>query len=418
MKKLLLLLALVCTVSVSAQTTIKMKTLKEIGDEFSFAVNAGLKCFVDWGNGKNDTIISTTDPITGTLTGKTVTLKTNYPTFFDCSGQQINQITFAGAASIEALIISDNKIMNCTISAMTNLRTLWCDHNTLTSLDFSTCPKLESFLGNVNYIRTVNKPAGNFTELTDFWIGNNRVTSLDLFGSTKLKTLNVENNKMESMKLSTLEEKALAVFIDGNSLDFTSFWNKINAQQWHGTTQTIDFPQSKYQMGEEFTLDRNLLGRNQDGTEIQAMSFTYSWYPYMFGVKGEKLVRGNPGVATADYSTPNTLDKKHIFTFNRAFDDIQLEIKHNKYIGFTILTNHIEIEDPTGIKNQETNTAEDSGLKITPDGSGVMLQTSKPTKVTIRTLDGACCWQGTILNATRIPLAKGVYLINNHKISL
>lgn len=415
MKRFILFLAIVFALSATAQTTIKMKTSKNVGDEFSFTVNAGLTCLVDWGSGKNDTIVSTTEPIRGTLTGKTVTLKAPSPTFFDCSGQQIGQITFTGAASLEALIMSDNKIITCNISSLTNLHTLWCDHNLLTALDLSVFPKLESFVGTSNFIRAINKPAAGFAALTDFWIGNNRVTSLDLTESLYIKTLNIENNSMQSMRLPALKEKAIAVFMDGNSLDFTSLWNKINVQQWHGTTQNINFPQSTYQVGQEFSLDRNLLGYNQDGTEIQAMSFTYSWYPYMFGEKGDKLTRGNPGVATADYSTPNTLDKKHIFTFNRAFDDLQLEIKHNKYIGFSILTNHIEIEDPTGLPQA---CGSDNELSITSASGAILLQAPLPTKVTIRNSLGQTCWQGTIKDPIRIPLAKGIYLVNNHKISL
>ena len=49
---------MVCAIGSMAQTTIKMKTAKEIGEDFALTVNEGLICIIDWGDGKTDTVYS------------------------------------------------------------------------------------------------------------------------------------------------------------------------------------------------------------------------------------------------------------------------------------------------------------------------------------------------------------------------
>lgn len=414
MRKLLLMISVVCALSAVAQTSVKMKTAKANGDEFAFVVNSGLECVVDWGDGKLDTLLSTAEPVSGTVAGKYITLKTIGLTYLDCSDQQINQLTFTACGTLETLICSNNKLITCTLTALPNLKTLWCDHNLLTALDLSKQTKLESLIADHNMLTRITRPSGGMPGLVDVWVNNTRMTSLDLTGCSKIQTLNVENNKMEQMRLSVLDNKAVAVFLDGNSLDFTSFWNKINVNKWYGTTQNIPFAQKSYNMGVEFTVGRDLFASNQDGVAQAAMSYTFSWYPYLFGVKGEKLVRGNETSENCDYSTPNTNDKKHLFTFKRAFDDVQLEIKNNKYLNFLLVSDHISIEDPTGVNDAQDTT----GLTFKADNGAVVLSADQPAEVKIYDAGGTLRWQGTVLDATRIPLGKGVFIINNKKVSL
>jgi len=414
MKKLLFLFCALVVIGATVQTTIKMKTSKAVGEEFSFTVDPDLECIVDWGNGKPDTIVSTLEPICGTLTGSNITLKTSGLTYFDCSEQMISQLTFSAATKLETLIISNNKLISCNMNSLTNLKTLWCDHNTLASVDFSKMTNLQSLIASNNYLSKVVLPTTGQSDITDLWVNSNRITSLDLTTCRKLKTLNVENNSMKSMTLTPQSEKVTAVFMDGNALDFTSLWNKISVSKWYGTTQNIPFSSSTYKMGEEFSLGRDLVGINQDRQELGATTFTYTWYPYTNGVKGNKLVRGDASSQTCDYSTPNTSTQKHLFTFNRAFDDLQLEIKCNKYINFLIVTNHIAVEDPTAVKDASALSA----LSYTVKPGAIVLEADVPTEVKIYNTAGVLCWQGTVQNPIRVQLAKGVYVVNNKKVSI
>lgn len=416
MKKFLLpLLLLGCGAFATAQTTIKMRTTKAVGDSFTLLVDSGLECKMDWGDGVYEEFTSTLSPIEGTIKGKNLTLQASNITLFDCSGQQINQITFAAATTMETLIVSDNKLLNLSLNGMPALKTLWCDNNTIMALNLSKQPNLESLVISTNMLAKIDMPAEGFTQLTDCWIDHNRFKTFNLTGSTLLSTLNVESNQMESLTLPLLAQKAQAVFIDGNSLDFTSLWNRTSAINWYGTQQTINFPQGSYKINEPFSLDRDLYGVNQDGTEQTPANFIYSWYPYSFGVKGEKLKKGTTGQTNCDYTTPSSAEQKHIFTFLRGFDDVQLEIKDNRYASFLLVSNHLSIIDPTGLDDAKTDT---DGLQITIQNRAVSLSADQPTDVKIYNAAGQTVWTGTIQQATRIPLTPGIYIVNNKKFNI
>lgn len=415
MKKITFLLCALLTLNAMAQTTIKMKTSKEIGETFTITVDEGLECNIDWGDGKIDTIVSSFDPITGTLSGKTVTFKASGLTYLDASDQKISQITFTAASKLETLILSNNKLITLSLSNLTGLKTLWCDHNVMPSLDISKSPNIQSLLAGNNALSKIIMPNEGLPQLTDFWINTNRISSLDLSACKNIQTLNVENNQLVLMYLATLYSKATAVFIGGNSLDFKSLWNKINAAKWYGTTQSVSFAKNRYSIDEEFTLDRTLTGYNQDRQELSATTFTYTWYPVVNGVRGNKLVRGAAGTSDCDYTTPNTSTQKHLFTFKRGYDDLQLEVKCNKYINFVLLSDLISIDDPTAVNDA---TTADQPLSWTIDNGAITLQATEPTDVTIYNTAGAICWSGQVQQPVRIPLTKGIYIINNQKISI
>lgn len=417
MKKILTLLCALFALSATAQTTIKMKTTKEIGETFTFVVNSDLDCIVDWGDGKNDTIVSTAEPISGKLTGKTVTLKALGLTYLDAASQQLSSISFTSANSLEVLIVSDNNLNSLAITNLSKLKVLWCDNNLLTQIDIKNMPNLQSVIASHNNISKFTRLTTGFPELRDFWVNNNRISAFDLSGSKKIQTINIENNNLKSLTLSPLEGKAAAIFIGGNQLDFTSLWNRANATNWYGTEQTFSFAQAGYYVGDQISVGRNLFGTNQDGTELTPNSYTISWYPIVNGERGEKLVRGT------DYTTPNTTDQKHVFSFLKEYPDVQLEIKNTKYFNFTMLSNRISITDPaTGIKdvngNENYKENNSDGLKITIDGTAVVIEADETTPVSIYDAAANLRWQGDILNATRIPLGKGIFIINNTKIAL
>ena len=415
MKKLILLSTLLCALSSFAQTSIKMKTGKETGSTFTFTVNSGLECYIDWGDGKNDTIISTTQPIEGTVAGRYITLKTVGLTYLDCSDQEISQLTFAAASTLEHLIVSNNKLITMSIPALVNLKTLWCDNNLLTNLDLSKQTELESLVASNNLISKITFPTGGLTKLTDCWLDHNRFSTLNLTGSKNITTLNIEDNTIKQLTLSQLETKAQAVFLANNSLDFTSLWNKANSSRWYGTEQNIAFASNTYNINEEFTLNRDFFGENQDGVTQAPSSYTFTWYQYDDnGVKGAKLTKGTTGNTTTDYTTPSESDKKNLFTFNKPFKDVQLEVKNNKYFSFLLLSDHIAIIDPTGIA--DITNGKDFNLTI---GNGeITLSADIPTEVVVYNTLGVMVWRGEISQPTRIPLTKGTYIVNNKKISI
>lgn len=412
-KFLLLLITMVSAIGAVAQTTIKMKTAKDIGEEFSLTVDPDLMCIVDWGDGVADTLISTDDPIVGNVAGPDITISAMGMTYFDASNQELSEITFTNITNLETLILSSNNLTAINLQGMNKLKSLWIDNNLITTLYLAPCFKLESLIASNNLISAVGTNVSGLTELTDCWLDNNKLLQLKLVGSKNIKTLNIENNTIDSLTLSQLEEKALAVFLDGNSLDFRSLWNKANSQKWYGTEQQgIGFGRSEYKIGETFTTTRNLFSQNQDKTDLTPASYTFTWYEYDNGVKGAKLTKGTASSTTADYYVPSATNQKNVFTFKKAFDDIQLEIKNNKYLGFLLLSDHISIIDPTGI--DQASVA--NNLSYSATNGGLTLQADKPTTVTIYATNGQLVWKGEVAEPTRIQLNKGIYIVNNTKI--
>lgn len=416
MRKFLLLITAVCAIGSMAQTTIKMKTGKEIGESFALTVNNGIECYINWGDGKTDTVVSTTNAIEGTVAGSEISLTASGLTYLDCSGQELSQISFTSASTLETLILSSNKLMACTFTTLSGLKTLWCDDNLLTTLDLTRNYNLESLIASNNYISAIKTSSGGLAKLTDCWVDENRLTELSLKGSTKINTLNIEGNTIDSLTLSQLEDKALAVFLDGNSLDFTSLWSKTNSLRWYGTEQQgIKFTSDTYKMNEPFTVNRNLYKTNQDGVTLTPASYTFTWYKYENGVKGAKLTKGTPTSTTADYTVPSGTENKHIFTFKKPFEDVQLEIKNNKYLNFLLLSDHIKIIDPTGI--DDANIANNNLSVVVNDGA-VTMQAEQLTPVTIYSANGTLQWKGEVQAPVRIQLTKGIYIINKTKIAI
>jgi hypothetical protein len=418
MKKAILLLAIaVYAVGSMAQTTVKMKTGKAAGEDFTFTVSDGIGCLIDWGDGKIDTVFSTAEPITGKLAGETVTLKAMGLTYLDCSGQELSQVSFTAATDLETAILSDNNLTALNTLSLTGLKTLWIDNNQLSALNLSKTTNIESVVASNNQITSINVGTTKLAEVIDFWVDGNKLSSLSLNGSTRIQTLNIEGNTISKLTLSALESQALAVFMDGNSLDFTSLWNKANVKKWYGTTQnSINFAETSYKIGETFSPSRELFGTNQDETELAASTFTFNWYPYTNGTKGTKLTKGTAGSTTADYTVANTTDQKNVFTFNKAYDDVQLEVMCNKYLGFLLTSDHISIIDPDATGIIEASAA--NNLSCTTGKGEMTLQADEPTEVTVYSISGTLMWKGQVQGAMRLQLGKGIYLVNNVKVAI
>lgn len=415
MRNLFLILSLLTSVLAMAQTTVKMTTQKQVGDEFTLMVNSDLEGTIDWGDGKPVPISYDDNQIIGTVLGKAVTIKSSNLTYLDCSSQELSGISFTNAATIETLIMSDNHLSFFSATPLTGLKNFWCDNNEFTTLYIKNLTNLETLVASDNAITAVTMPTNGVSTLTDFWVNNNKMSTLNLKGCTSLRTLNVENNEMTKMTLAILDHKAEQVFLDGNSLDVTSLWNKTNATNWYGTTQTFSFAQDSYKVGEQFSWDRNLHGDNQDGSSISYTNLTYTWYPFTDGEKGDKLTRGNADNQDADYSTPNIGVGKNIFTFNKPFDDVQLEIKCNRFADFFLVSDHIAIiDDETGLNALSVK----NNLQFTPERGAITLKADAATPVRIYNALGHLVWNGDVLNPTRINLPKGIYFVNKIKVSL
>src|SRR5690606_38660266 len=128
-------------------------------------------------------------------------------------------ISQAEALAITSLDVSGRGITDLTgIENFTNLQTLHCEYNSLTSLDVSGLTSLERLYCQNNSLTSLD--VSGLTSLKWLECENNSLTSLDVSGLTSLESLNCHNNSLTSLDVSGLANLGY-LFCYNNSL--TSF---------------------------------------------------------------------------------------------------------------------------------------------------------------------------------------------------
>lgn len=106
----------------------------------------------------------------------------------------------------EAKLITNMDLHNKDISSlvgveyMTNLETLSCDHNNLTSLDVSACTKLRDLQCNNNMLTSLD--ISGCSALEYLYCYSNKLTTLDVTHNTALTYLNCANNQLSTLIVS------------------------------------------------------------------------------------------------------------------------------------------------------------------------------------------------------------------------
>ncbi|MGH1383304.1 T9SS type A sorting domain-containing protein [Kordia sp.] len=102
------------------------------------------------------------------------------------------------------------------IEYFTNIRDLNCNHNNLTTLDFSTLVNLEHVNANDNNVTTIN--ITGLANLDYINLSNNQLTTIDYTGLTSLRALVVNNNQIASLDEQSLTPMVSRLECDGNLL--------------------------------------------------------------------------------------------------------------------------------------------------------------------------------------------------------
>lgn len=182
---------------------------------------------IDWGNGQpvSYTIPKATEPYT---VSQKVDLGSHVKIYgpialFDATNSKITGIKFEEASSLKVvrlsrnkiekidltplknlieLQITDNKLSSLDLSSVTQLEELYCGYNKLTSLLFEKTPRLSVLNCNNNQITNID-----FKTLPQLEIvrisGNSFPKSLDLTPCTKLRTIDIEQCGLSSIKLNS-----------------------------------------------------------------------------------------------------------------------------------------------------------------------------------------------------------------------
>lgn len=119
----------------------------------------------------------------------------------DCSGNQLSTLNVNSCTGLQSLNCGNNRFTTLDVSQCAQLHTLYCNNNKITTLDLSNCPQLRNLNCSNSWLTALN--VDNCTNLENLTCGNNKFTSLDVSSCTNLKSLNC-GGKFGGTKLTSL----------------------------------------------------------------------------------------------------------------------------------------------------------------------------------------------------------------------
>jgi uncharacterized protein len=146
----------------------------------------------------------------------------------DCDSMNIADLTGIEAfTDLDTLICSKNQLTSLNVSQNTALTSLKCYNNQLTSLDVSGATALTELFCHTNQLTSLD--VSKNTALTKLGCGKNQLTSLNVSQNTVLTTLVCHNNQLTSLNVS--KNTALTtLFCEGNKFDCEALKKKYKLE--------------------------------------------------------------------------------------------------------------------------------------------------------------------------------------------
>ncbi|MBQ7310890.1 MAG: leucine-rich repeat domain-containing protein [Alistipes sp.] len=118
----------------------------------------------------------------------------------DCYNNQLSSLNVSGCTELEYLDCHNNQLSSLDLSGCTELENLDCHNNQLSSLDLSGCTALVSLDCYNNQLSSLD--LSGCTALVSLYCYNKQLTSLDLSGCTALGHLDCNNSQLTSLDVS------------------------------------------------------------------------------------------------------------------------------------------------------------------------------------------------------------------------
>ncbi len=424
-----------------------MKTELPVGASFTFATGVG-EYMVDWGDGVEVTLTSTGDPVTGMLAGQTVKLSGVSIDVLTCKGQQLTALDFSSGSQLAVLDCSDNSLtalnllnqskltmLDCSDNHISSLRlptgktlevliasrnelkslqlssgmkTIWVDGNQLSKLALGAQAQVESVVFDDNDVSTLTLPAA-MPQLTDFWMAGNHLSQLKMGNCPLLETVNVEDNGMWNFEMGSQESERVLkqAFLGGNHFTLANLLPATMVEKFYPGEQ-MEWPTEKevYEVGDTIVFPDMTVNVHTNAR----MAPVY------------KLVASNGTVLAKnkDYTYGASRLDSHIMKFLVSQSLlIHLEATSNVYPGVIIKSVPFKVvEHTTGIDHTKLPTGQQNSMTIENDGTGLVITTQGSIPITVVGNGGQLCWKGVVDGRQRIPLRRGVYVVNGRKIAL
>ncbi len=133
----------------------------------------------------------------------------------NCRLNRLTSLDVNNCTSLKRLKCSGNRLESLGISNCTNLEELYCDGNELTSLDVSIYPKLKMLSCSYNYLTSLD--VSPCESLVSLYCENNKLTSLDVSDCINLNLLSCNENKLTSLDVSPCESLG-SLYCESNNL--------------------------------------------------------------------------------------------------------------------------------------------------------------------------------------------------------
>ena len=176
------------------------------------------------------------------LTTLDVSALTNLSSLF-CAKNQLSYLNVSGLTKLDQLGCETNLLTNLDVSTLSKLTYLSCFDNKLTSLDLSGINTLVTVFCEDNDITNLDLKSN--LDLEYLWCQRNQLSNLDVTGLAKLKWLFFENNKISTIDLTELSELESLVFYD-NKIRFIDLSNSpkiIYVEGGQNPIESIDLSQ-------------------------------------------------------------------------------------------------------------------------------------------------------------------------------
>ena len=145
-----------------------------------------------------------------------------------CSYNQITSIDVSGLTNLQTLYCGKNQLSSLNVSGLTNLQNLYCEQNQLTSLNVSGLTNLRNLYCEQNQLN--NLVVSGLTNLQILWCDTNQLQSLNVLGLTNLQQLCCNQNQLSSIDVSGLTNLQI-LWVNNNLITSLDVSGLTNLQQ-------------------------------------------------------------------------------------------------------------------------------------------------------------------------------------------
>ena len=150
--------------------------------------------------------------------------------FLSSSNNQLTSLNLTGLINLQSLNCPSNQLTSLSINGLTNLQTLNCSNNLLSSIDVSGLNNLQVLDCNDNQLPSLN--VSGLTNLQTIYCNDNQIIGLIVNGLTNLQTLSCGYNQIQNLNVSGLTNLQ-SLYCTNNQLISLTVSGLTNLQALH-----------------------------------------------------------------------------------------------------------------------------------------------------------------------------------------